>query len=63
MSWEQLRSIVQSDAAERAYWRDLPPRACPVDGTPLVSSPPGADSELFCPHDGWQYPRDWVRPG
>jgi len=59
MSWEQLRSIAQADAAERAYWDSQPPRACPNDGTPLV---PGADGTLRCTFDGWEYPRDWVRP-
>ena len=64
MSWEQLRSIVQQDAAERAYWDSQPPRACPNDGTPLQQAPPEATGvQLFCPHDGWQYPRDWTGRG
>lgn len=61
MSWEQLRDIVASDAAERAFWDSQPPRACPNDGTPLLPAP---DGSLKCSHDGWEYPRDWVRgPG
>lgn len=62
MSWEQLLSVYKIDAAQRAYWNNQPPRACPNDGTPLQPSPEGYDSTLFCPHDGWQYPRDWTRP-
>jgi len=62
MSWEQLRAIVTADREERRFWASQPPRSCPNDGTPLQLSPPGADSELFCPFDGWQYPRDWIQP-
>jgi hypothetical protein len=60
MSWEQLRSIVQADAAERAYWDAQPPRACPNDGTPLEAGPGG---ELHCRHDGFTWPRDSALPG
>lgn len=59
-TWEQLRSIVRQDAEERAFWDSQPPRACPNDGTPLQTAPPSAPGvDLFCPHDGWQYPRDY----
>jgi hypothetical protein len=59
VSWEQLLSILKTDAAEREFWRNTPPVACPNDGTPLQEGP---DGSLFCKHDGWAYPRDWVRP-
>lgn len=60
MSWEQLRSIVLADRQEREYWASQPPRSCPNDGTPLL---PGPDGELFCPHDGFSWPRDPALPG
>ena len=60
MSWEQLRSIVQADAAERAFWASQPPRSCPNDGTPLQGGPNGV---LHCPHDGYEWPRDPALPG
>jgi hypothetical protein len=59
MAWEQLLSILKADAQERAFWNAQPPRACPADGTPLETGPNG---ELFCRHDGFQYPRDWQAP-
>ena len=59
MSWEQLRSIAFAQAEYDAFWRGQLPRFCPYDMTQLQSSPPGADSELFCPSDGWRYPQDW----
>jgi len=55
MSWEQLRAIVQADAAERAFWDGQPPRSCPHDGTPLDQ---GQDGTLHCRHDGYEWPRD-----
>jgi hypothetical protein len=55
MSWEQLRSIVQADKQERAYWDSLPPRACPNDGTPLETGP---DGSLFCRMGDYTYPQD-----
>ena len=56
MSWEQLRSIALQGRQEREFWASQPPRACPNDGTPLVT---GADGTLTCTFDGWSYPRDW----
>jgi hypothetical protein len=59
VSWEQLLSVLKTDAQERQFWASQPPRSCPNDGTPLQEGPqPGV---LFCTHDGWQYPRDWTR--
>jgi hypothetical protein len=55
MAWEQLldiqREAVELAAAELA----ADPQACPNDGEPLRPGPAG---ELFCPFDGYQYPRD-----
>jgi hypothetical protein len=62
MSWEQLLAIRQYDRELRAEELSRPPLACPNDGTPLRTSPPGAGSELWCPHDGWRYPQDDHRP-
>lgn len=51
------------DEAMPVIGREPPPIACPEDGTPLLPGPGTApDVELYCPFDGWQYPRDWVRP-
>ena len=62
MSWEQLRAIAANNRQYRIEEFSRPPLSCPNDGTPLQGSPPGADSELFCPHDGWKYPQDDHRP-
>ena len=51
MSWEQLRSIVQQNAQDQAYWLAQPPRACPNDGTPLQSGPNG-ERHWFGMHPG-----------
>jgi hypothetical protein len=59
MSFEQLLSILKNNADEQQYWASQPPTACPNDGTPLKAGPPSQPGILFCPHDGWQYPRDW----
>lgn len=50
MSWEQLNSIMRQAAQEAQQNRDLPPVACPNDGTPLQAGP---DGELHCDFDGW----------
>jgi hypothetical protein len=60
VSWQQLIDIYAQDAAERAFWAAQPPRACPHDGTPLQNGPGG---ELFCTHDGYQWPRDRALAG
>ena len=59
MSAQQLLDILKANAAEQAYWRTAPPRACPNDGTPLEAGPRG---ELHCPMGDYEYPRDWVAP-
>jgi len=66
MSWYQLYSIYQEiavDMMQPTTGREPPPVACPNDGTPLIGGNPLDPSvELFCPFDGWQFPRDWIRP-
>lgn len=52
MSWEQLLSIQQEAAIDRARELSEPPIACPNDGEPLVANPAGA---LHCPFDGYTY--------
>ncbi len=42
-----------------AYYKAIPPVACPNDGTPLQEGPPGEPGILYCPFDFWQYPRDY----
>ena len=65
MSWEQLRSIATANRQFREQELAQPPRACPHDGTPLLPSPAGAASSMFCPHDGYEWPGDPnpLRPG
>ena len=58
MAWEQLRAIAEQNRAYAEYWAAQPPRACPNDGTPLMQAGTGS-GVLRCPHDGWEYPRDW----
>lgn len=63
-SWWQLLDAIKWREQEFAYWSERPPMACPFCGEPLHRAPPSQlDSgvELYCPYDGWQYPRDWVR--
>ena len=62
MSWQQLASILHADAELRREELRRPPLACPNDGTPLQPAPASAEGSLYCPHDGWQYPRDDHRP-
>lgn len=54
-----LLSTLKEQAAYVDYYRSQPPMACPNDGTPLEQGPPSQPGILFCPFDGWQYPRDW----
>jgi hypothetical protein len=57
MSFNQLLAIYEENRQDNAFWKAQVPRACPNDGTPLTAGP--NDNILFCPHDGWQYPRDY----
>lgn len=59
MSWWGLYSILQEQAEYAVYYRSQPPTNCPKDGEPLREGPPQEPAVLFCPFDGWQYPRDW----
>jgi hypothetical protein len=56
--WD-LHATLAEQARELEHARSQPPVACPNDGTPLQGGPPRASGVLYCPHDGWQYPRDW----
>lgn len=62
MSWEQLQAIAAANREYRAAELSQPPKACPVDGTPLLPSPPGASSSLYCPMGDYRYPDDDHRP-
>lgn len=59
MAWWELDSILKEAAAEANYYRSVPPTACPNDGEPLRPGPPEEADILYCPFDGWQYPRDY----
>ena len=64
-SWWGLVAVLEQSRQEFEALVSIPPVAGPVDGEPLASGPvtaSGAGAELFCRHDGWRYPRDWVRP-
>jgi hypothetical protein len=57
--WD-LYSTLQQQAQYADYYRTQQPVACPNDGTPLINGPPEqGDVVLYCPFDGWQYPRDY----
>jgi hypothetical protein len=56
--WD-LYATLAEQAAWIAYYKSVPPAACPHDGEPLRQGPPQSPGTLFCPFDGWQYPRDW----
>jgi hypothetical protein len=64
-SWYDLLAIRQANRQFRQDELSRPPLSCPNDGTPLEPSPPGWDSSLFCPHDGYRWPTDPnpLRPG
>jgi hypothetical protein len=54
-----LLSTLKEQAAYEAYYKTIPPTACPNDGEPLIPGPPEQPGILFCRFDGWQYPRDY----
>jgi hypothetical protein len=56
--WDLL-STLREQAQYEQYYATIPPVACPNDGEPLQQGPPEEPGILFCPFDGWQYPRDW----
>lgn len=59
MSWYQLLSTIRESADYQAYYDSQPPVACPNDGTPLQTGPEEDTPILWCPFDGWTYPRDY----
>lgn len=59
MSWWALDTVLKDQAYEADYYRSVPPVACPFDGEPLRIGPPRDSGILYCPYDGFQYPRDW----
>jgi hypothetical protein len=56
--WD-LYSTLAEQAAYIDYYRTVPPVACPNDGEPLRTGPQAKTGVLYCPFDGFQYPRDW----
>lgn len=56
--WD-LYATLQEQASYQEFYKTATPMACPNDGTPLVQGPPSQPGILFCPFDGWQYPRDY----
>lgn len=59
MSWWQLDTVLKEQAQYQDFYRSELPMACPNDGEPLRHGPPQEPAVLYCPFDGWQYPRDW----
>lgn len=55
MSYEALLGFIQEARDIDAEEQSRPPVECPNDFTALREGPDGI---LFCPWDGWQYPRD-----
>lgn len=56
--WDLFSTLAEA-AQYEDYYRTAPPVACPNDGEPLRQGPPQDAAILFCPYDGWQWPRDW----
>ena len=56
--WDLLATL-REQAQYIDYYKSTQPVACPNDGTPLLTGPPGAAAILFCPFDFWQWPRDY----
>ena len=59
MAYENLLAIYQEQRQLIEYYRSNPVPTCPNDGTPLTQSP-GRPGIYHCPHDGWEYPRDYI---
>ncbi len=57
--WGSLIATIQTNAQEQNALANQPPLACPNDGEPLRQGPAAEMGILYCPFDGWQYPRDW----
>lgn len=58
LGWD-LYSTLALQGEYLEYYRSVPPVACPNDGEPLRSGPPARQGILYCPFDGWEYPRDY----
>lgn len=56
--WDLYSTLVQQ-SEYISYYKSVPPVACPNDGEPLRQGPPQQAGILYCPFDGWQYPRDY----
>ncbi len=56
--WDLYSTLVEQAEYVR-YYKSVPPVACPNDGEPLRQGPSAEAGILYCPWDGWQYPRDW----
>lgn len=54
-----LLATLQEQAQYAAYYKSVPPVACPNDGTPLKEGPPSQPGTLFCPFDGFKFPDDY----
>jgi len=55
MAWRQLLGIMQDARELDEQELNKVPVECPNDFTALQDA---GDGILFCPWDGWQYPRD-----
>lgn len=56
--WDLYSTLIQQSEYV-SYYKSIPPVACPNDGEPLRQGPPHTPGVLYCPFDGWQYPRDY----
>jgi hypothetical protein len=56
--WDLYSTLIQQ-SEYISYYKSVPPVACPHDGEPLRLGPPQTPGILYCPYDGWQYPRDY----
>jgi hypothetical protein len=64
-SWWGLHDVFQESKQEFDAFRSRPPVACALCGEPLRSGPStraGSDVQLYCPYEGWAWPRDYVAP-
>lgn len=64
-SWWGLDTVFKQSRQEFDAYVSRPPMACPNDGEPLRNAPAtmaGSGCQLYCPFDGWQYPRDHHPP-
>jgi hypothetical protein len=64
-SWWGLDTVLKQSREEFQAYVSRPPVACPNDGEPLrppPATPSASGIELYCPYDGWRYPRDWQPP-